>query len=425
MDILGYFIEHHRYMNAIGVGAIIALAFLFSKNRRAVNMRLVATALLLHFASAAFMLRTGVGRALMEAVATGVKRLYVVADEGIAFLFGGLINPAGSWGFIFAIKVLPVIVFFGALMSLLFYWGVVQKAVGFIARLMQPLLGTSGAETLCAVANSVLGQTEAPLLIRHYIKKMTKSEILLVMVSGMGTISGAILAVYASMGIPAQHLLSASFMAIPATILIAKILYPETETAETAQSASIAVDDQAQAKNMVDAISLGTIDGLHLALNVGAMLISFIALIALANSVLGYACILINSALLNVGSSYLVPVLSLQDVFAVVFAPFGWFLGLAGTDLWVAGQLIGIKVTINEMVAYSALLTAHLSERAVVLLTYALCGFSNFSCIGIQIGGIGALAPEKRALLSELGVYAVLGGTLANLLSSCVAGLLL
>lgn len=425
MDILGYFIEHNRYMNLVGVVAILFIAILFSQKRSRINVKLIFAALGMHFLFALFMLRTNIGRALMERVAGVVKNLYMVADEGIAFLFGGLINPAGPWGFVFAIKVLPVIVFFGALMSLLFYWGIVQKVVRAAARLMQPLLGTSGAETLCAVANSVLGQTEAPLLIRHYIKNMTRSEVLLVMVSGMGTISGAILAVYSSMGVPAQHLLSASFMAIPATILIAKILLPETENSETSGVAIENSTNVVQSRNMLDAISSGTIDGLQLALNVGAMLLSFIALIGLANSVLGFACAELNVFFVYVGLPYCVPVLSLQNIFALVFAPFGWFLGLSGSDLWVAGELIGIKVTINEMVAYTAMLKTQLSERAMVLLTYALCGFSNFSCIGIQIGGIGALAPEKRQLLSELGLYAVLGGTLANLLSACVAGLLL
>jgi CNT family concentrative nucleoside transporter len=277
---------------------------------------------------------------------------------------------------------------------------------------LQPLLGTSGAETLCAVANSFLGQTESPLLIRHYIKDMTKSEIMLVMISGMGTISGSILVVYAAIGVPIQYLLSASVMAIPATIMISKILYPETEHPKTMRGAQVEIE--ASTSNALEAISSGTSDGLQLALNVGAMLIAFVALIGLINSILSFVCITLS-----------LPVVSLQSLFGIIFSPFGWLLGLSGTEITAAGELIGIKVSVNEMLAFTQMVGMGLSQRAIALLTYALCGFANFSCIGIQIGGIGALAPSKRAVLSELGFRAVLGGTLANLLSAMVAGLLL
>ena len=242
----------------------------------------------------------------MQTIAEGINKLYLCADEGSQFFFGNLINPSGPWGFIFAFKVLPIIIFFGALMSLLFYLGVVQRCVAAISFIIRPLLGTSGAETLCTIANSFLGQTEAPLLIRNYLKNMTKSEILVVMVSGMGTISGAILMVFAAMGVPVVHLLTASVMAIPGTILIAKILYPETETPETARGATAAASP---ASNVLDAVSTGTTDGLYLALNVGAMLISFISVIALINVTLESGSTYLNTLLTSWGSPLSFPLL--------------------------------------------------------------------------------------------------------------------
>ena len=408
-----YLMEFNRYMNLVGIGAIIAIAWLCSNNKTKINYKTVSTALLLHIALAFFMLRTAVGVTVIGWIADIVGQLYRAAEGGIAFVFGGLANSNSAWGFIFAFKVLPIIIFFGSFMSLLFHWGIVQRAVGGVSYVLQPLLGTSGAETLCAIANSFLGQTEAPLLIRHYIKDMTKSEIMLVMVSGMGSISGAILVVYAAIGVPTVHLLTASIMSIPATILIAKMLYPETETPKTMRGA--AVETEKTTQNMLDALSAGATDGLQLALNVAAMLIAFIALIGLINSTLSFFCFQLGFT----------SCITLQSIFGIVFAPFGWLLGLQGAEATAAGELIGTKVAVNEMVAYTMMVGMGLSARAVALLTYALCGFSNFSCIGIQIGGIGALAPSKRAVLSELGFRAVLGGTLANLLSAMVAGLLL
>ena len=407
-----YLLEFNRYMNILGIGVILLIAWLCSHNRSKINFKTIGSAFILHFVIAFFVLKTAVGIGTIGVVADAVGKLYLAAEGGIQFLFGALARNDGPWGFVFAFKVLPIIIFFGAFMSLLFHWGIVQRAVGAVNYLLQPILGTSGAETLCAVANSFLGQTEAPLLIRHYIKDMTKSEIMLVMVSGMGTISGAILVVYAAIGIPVVHLLSASVMAIPATILIAKILYPETEHPKTMRGA--AVETKVLTQNALDAISMGASDGLMLALNVGAMLIAFIALIGLINSILLFFC-----GITGFGC------FTLQSLFGIVFAPFGWLLGLTGSEAHAAGELIGIKVAVNEMVAFTTMVGMALSPRAIMLLTYALCGFSNFSCIGIQIGGIGALAPEKRAVLSELGFRAVLGGALANLLSAMVAGLLL
>lgn len=418
MNLFAYLMEHNRYFNIVGIGAILVIAFLFSRNRSAINFKLIRNALFLQFVIAFGMLKTESGQFIVRKIADVVGSLYQFADKGSTFIFGNLTNPAGPWGFVFGFKVLPIIIFFGALMSWLFYIGVVPRVVSVITFVVRPFLGTSGSETLCAIANSFLGQTEAPLLVRNYLRGMTKSEMMLVMISGMATISGAILAVFAAMGVPVQHLLTSSVMAIPASILISKIIYPETEKSETSAGASAQFSSPAQ--NSIDALSSGTSDGLQLALNVGAMLVAFLSLLALLDATLGYGSSLVNTYLgLNL------PVLSLNLIFSYVFAPFGYMLGLTGDEALKAGQLLGIKVSVNELIAYSEMVTMHLSDRAQALLTYALCGFSNFSCIGIQVGGIGALVPEKRVWLCELGIYAVLGGALANLLSAMVAGLIL
>jgi concentrative nucleoside transporter, CNT family len=420
---ISFLLEHHRYLNIFGIITVLAIATVFSKHRRHISWRLVVTALLMQLGIAFLVLKTQRGNAVISYVADMVARLYQAAELGIQFLFGNLTNPAGEWGFIFAIRVLPIIIFFGAVMSVLFYLGVIQKAVGAVAFVVRPLLGTTGSETLCAIANSFLGQTEAPLLIRHYLKDMTASEVLVVMVSGMGTISGAILAVYANMGVPAVHLLAASVMAIPATILIAKILYPETE--RTKHATAIADEPISSSKNILDALASGTSDGLMLTLNVGAMLLAFIACIGLVNNILGWSCIQLQYIIDLIHLPLAIPCLTIQQILGYIFAPFGYLMGLEGSEIFAAGTLIGLKVGVNEMIAFREMLSMNLSPRTVSLLTYALCGFSNFSCIGIQLGGIGALAPSKRAILSELGIRAVFGAMLANLLSAFIAGLLL
>lgn len=409
MMMLDYFLQHNRYMNVVGILVILAIAFVFSRHKTRINYRLVATGLGLQFLIGLLVLRTSVGQLAVNKISFYITKLYQFADQGSGFVFGNLINADSPWGFIFAVKVLPIIIFFGAFMAVLFHFNIIQRIVGVVNFLIRPLLGTSGAETLCAISNSFLGQTEAPLLIRHYLADMTRSEMLVVMVSGMATISGAILVVYAAMGVPAPHLLASSVMSIPAAIIIAKILLPETEKAKTSDGEGLEVTPSVHTANVFDALATGTSDGLSLALNVGAMLISFLALLALLNAVL----------------SSIYPTLSLQFIFSYLFAPFGYLLGFTGTDALAAGQLIGTKVAVNELIAYGEMVQMHLSERANDILTYALCGFSNFSCIGIQIGGIGALVPSKRQWLTQLGLYAVLGGTLSNLLCAMMAGLLL
>lgn len=400
MSFVQYFSEYNRYMNVFGILVVIFIAFLFSKNRTKVKWKLIANALGLQFLIGFLALKTSGGETVLRFLSNGVTNLYSYAGEGSRFLFGPLVDQH-----IFAFSVLPIIIFFGALMSLLYHFGIIQQIVAVANFLIRPVLGTTGTETVCAVANSFLGQTEAPLLIKHYLKSITKSEMFVVMVSGMSTISGAILAVYASFGVPIKHLLAASVMAIPASILIAKILIPETEEQKVGNHLKL----EEPKGNALGAIASGTTDGLMLALNVAAMLVVFVSLIGLLNAILGW----------------LAPGLSLNVIFGWLFSPFAYLLGFKGVEAEKIAELLGIKVTINEFIAYSKMTTMNLSPRAQDIITYALCGFANFSCIGIQIGGIGVLVPERRQWLTQLGLYAVLGSSLANLLSALIAGILL
>ncbi len=416
-SIFTYFLEYNRYCNVLGIGAVLATTALFSSHRSRINIKLIFSALALQFAIGYAVLCTSVGSGFIEKLATGVGYLYQCAAAGTQFLFGNLATANGPWGHVFAIQVLPMIIFFGAFMALLFHLGIVQKIVSFLGALVRPILGTTGSETLCAVANTFLGQTEAPLLIRHYLANMTDSEILVVMISGMATTSGSILVVYASFGISVHHLLASSVMAIPAAILIAKILLPETETTQTATAT---VETPSAKGNVFEALSNGTSDGLFLTLNVAAMLLSFYSLIILLNLMIGGL-----GEWIAYFSGIALPPLSLNVIFSWLFAPIGYLFGFTGSDALSIGQLIGTKVSLNEFFAYRDLAAMGLSERATTIATYALCGFSNFSSIGIQIGGIGALAPTKKNVLTRLGLKAVFGGVLANILTALIAGLLL
>ncbi len=419
---LPYLIECNRYMNLIGIVVLVVLAYLCSNNRSQVNYKLVINGLLLQVALAIFVLKTTIGFTIFNSISIGISNLYDFAQVGIGFIFGSLADPAGPWGVVFAIRVLPIIVFFGAFTSLLFYLGIVQKIVWLLTRIIQPILGTSGVETLCAVANSFLGQTEAPLLIKHYLKNVTRSEMMVVMASGFATVSGSLLAVYASMGVPSLHMLAASVMAIPGSIVMSKILYPETEKSKLEEAEPAPVSNAA---NVLDAISTGTTDGLYLALNVGAMLISFLGLIALTNAVLGLVSTFGNYTLPFAGCPYILPALNLNLIFSYLFAPIAYLMGFLGQEALNVANLIGIKITVNEFVAFNTMLSTPLSLRTQAIVTYALCSFANFSCIGIQIGGIGVLVPEKRIWLSELGLRALFAATLANLISALIAGLLI
>lgn len=404
--LLDYMLQYDRYLSIFGILFIFSIAILCSENRSKINFKLVSSALLMQFMLAVFILKTSIGGIIFKGIAHGVEQLYLFAQSGANFVFGSLANPAGPWGVVFIIKVAPIIIFFGAFMALLYHLGIVQFLVKGITLAICPLLGTSGAETLCATANSMFGQTEAPLLIKNYLPNMTRSEVLVVMISGMATLSGSLLAVYGALGVPMIHLLSSSFMAIPGSILIAKMLIPETEKPETLKVSNLVC--KKTTSNILDAISTGTSDGLSLAVNVIAMLIAFISLIALVNALL-------------VGTTGL----SLDFVFGKMFANVARMLSISSADSTAAGTLLGQKLAINEFVAYANFTTAGLSGRAQVILTYALCGFANFSSIGIQIGGIGALIPSKRELITRLGLIALLGGTLTNLLNAAIASLLI
>lgn len=418
--LLGYLLEYNRYMNLIGIFFILLISFCFSHNRKKINYRLIISSLIMQVIIALFVLKIPAGKKVVEMIAHGVTRIYQFADVGAAFVFGSLINEQGPWGFIFAFKVVPVMIFFSAFTALLFHFYIIQYLVLLVNYCIRPFLKTSGAETLCAVANSFLGQTESPLLIRNYLSDMTKSELLVVMLSGMATISGSILVVFSAMGIPVTHMLAASLMSIPGSIMMAKILYPETEKPITSENKAITFE-RTQG-NVFDSISAGTSDGLMLALNVVAMLIAFLALLAFGNSLLNLIPTFLNTLL---PQAWQLPEITLASLFAYIFAPLGYLLGFSGSEALAAGQLLGIKVAVNEFIAYSEMLKMHLSSRTIDILTYALCGFSNFSCIGIQIGGIGALAPNQRKMITQLGLYAVMGAACSNVLTAMIASLLL
>lgn len=395
-------------MGILSIIVILGVAFLFSSHKKKVSPLLIVKALAMQFLLAFFILRTEVGSSIFVALSQGFKRLYQFADQGSSFVFGNLANPEGPWSFVFAIKVVPIIIFFGALMSLLYHLRIVQIFVRAVALVIRPLLGTSGAETLAVAANSMMGQTEAPLLIKNYLPKITRSEMLTIMTSGMCHLSGSLLAVYGAMGIPILHLLSASIMAIPGAILISKIIIPEVETPET--MAGDKQNHKPETKNVLDALSSGTSDGLRLAVNVAAMLIAFISVMAM-----------LDYLLFAVSGLFMAEGLTLNYVFGKLFYVVAILIDIDTADRAVAGALLGKKLVINEFVAYAEMAKHQLSERSTALLAYALAGFSNFAAIGIQIGGIGALCPEKRELLTKLGMRALLGGTLANLLNATIA----
>ena len=403
-----------RFIGILGVIVILGIAYLFSENKKKINWRLVATGLGLQIIFALIILKVPFGRKVFEAASGFITRILDFTAEGTTFLFGNLTDQA-TFGSIFALNVLPTIIFFSALMGILYYLGIMQAIVKFIAKGICKLLGTSGAETLSAVGNIFLGQTEAPLLVRPYISSMTKSEMTAIMVGGMATVAGGVMAGYVAMGINAGHLLAASIMAAPAGVVLAKMLVPETEEPETKDITNIEVEKTAS--NVVEAAANGASDGLMLALNVAAMLLAFVALIALFNYLIGL-----------VGGLFGFPELSLNWILGKLFSPLAFVMGVPTGDLSAAGSLLGQKVMINEFVAYSDLsaLSASgvLQEKTILIMTYALCGFANISSVAIQIGGIGAMAPNKKGTIAKLGFKALLGGALATCLTATIAGIL-
>lgn len=419
-----------RFTSLLGLAAIIGLAWLMSSHKSKFPLRMVIAGVLLQFAFALVILKTTFGKAVFVAVDKVFVGLLGCVDAGAEFVFGSDFQEH-----FFAFRVLPTIIFFSAFMSIFYYYGVIQKVVGVLAVVMQKTLGTSGAETLSAAANVFVGQTEAPLVIRPYISTMTKSELNAVMVGGFATMAGGVLGALSAMGINAGHLLAASVISAPGALLLSKVMLPETEEPRTRGHVNIDVDDESV--NVLEAISNGTTGGLSLALNVGAMLIVFLALIAVVNSLMGLAGDAFWHVAELVGQS--VPDdparWSLEGLLGWMFWPVAWLIGIESADCAEAGQLMGLKMATNEFVAYGRLAewtaTAAdggelvVSDRTRQLMTYALCGFANFSSIGIQLGGIGSLAPERRSDLAKLGLRAMIGGTLAAFMTACIAAVLL
>jgi CNT family concentrative nucleoside transporter len=396
-----------NFIGVLGLAVILAIAWAFSVDRSKIQPRIIVWGLILQFAFALLVMKTSVGVLIFGGISNVVTLALEKADAGSEFVFGRLANP-DTLGFIFAFKALPTIIYISSFFSVLYYLGILQKVVLFMAKIMVHTMGTSGAESLSCAANVFMGQTEAPLVVTPYIPKMTYSELCTLMVGGMATISGGMMAAYISMGIETRFLLAASVMNAPAAILISKILLPETGMPLTRGEVKLAVERTEV--NLIDAAARGAGAGLHLALNVGAMLIAFLSLVALVNWPLQY-----------VG-------LSLEQIFAWIFAPLAFVMGVPWADAGQIGTLFGQKLVLNEFVAYVDLVRLKtegtLSARSELIATYALCGFANLGSIGIQIGGIGGIAPTRKEDLAKLGLRVLLGGSLATFMTATIAGLL-
>ncbi len=416
-----------RLQPLCGLALITAVAYAVSTNRRAIKLRTVLWGLGLQFLFAVLALSRE-GQVIFGRLSDAIKALLAFATVGSAFVFGPIGNPSvwadmmnrifgpagAQYAVVFAFQIAPTIIFVAALFAILYYFGVMQVVVRAFAFVMNRVMGASGAESLNIAASIFMGQTEAPLTIRPYLTRMTESELMTVMTSGMAHISGGIMAAYIAFGVEPKHLLTAVIMTAPGTLLMAKMFVPETGTPETMGTVRLHIEKTDV--NVIDAAGRGTSEGLSLALNVTAMLISFVALIALVNAVLGH-----------LGGWAHLPGLSLQQIFGWVFAPVAWCLGVPWHDASVVGNLLGTRMVLNEFIAFAQLgpLRASLDPRSFTVATFALCGFANFSSIGIQIGGIGALVPERRHDLARLGLRAMFAGTLANFISACIAALLL
>jgi concentrative nucleoside transporter, CNT family len=416
-----------RLFSLFGMVVILAIAWALSTDRKAIRGRTVAWGLGLQILLALFVLKTSIGQQVFSWVGGKITRVLNLSYVGSDFVFGALGVPGGgqlpvkvgelsgtaALGFVFAFQILPTIIFVAAMFAILYHLGVMQVIVRAVAKLMTNLMGASGAESLNVAASIFMGQTEAPLTVRPFLNKMTQSELMCVMTAGMAHVSGSIMAAYIAFGVEAKHLLAAVIMTAPGTILLAKMLVPETGTPETA--GTVKLDDQRPDANVIGAAARGTSEGLHLALNVAAMLISFLSLVALVNLLLGKLGGLVGVSL------------SLQTILGYAFMPLALVMGVPWKDAFVIGDLLGTRMVLNELIAYSKLgtLKEALDPRTFTIATYALCGFANFSSIGIQIGGIGALAPERKQDLARLGLRALLAGTFANFLTACIAGVLL
>jgi concentrative nucleoside transporter, CNT family len=402
-----------RLTGVLGIAVILGLAYLFSTDRRAIKPKTIAWGLGLQFALGLFVLRVRSGQALFGALGSAAKHLLDFSYVGSAFVFGELGKSDSSLGLIFAFQVLPTIIFIAAFFAVLYHIGVMQIVIRAAAWVMTVIMGASGAESLNVAASIFMGQTEAPLTIRPFLPKLTKSELMTVMTSGMAHISGGMMAAYIRVGgADAKSLLTAVIMTAPGTLLMAKMLVPETEQPLTAGHVQMPATEKES--NVLGAIARGTVDGLHLALNVGAMLIVFLALLALLNAMMGWVHLHIGWFPYN-----------LQEVLGWIFSPIAWLIGIPWRDASTIGNLLGTRMVLNEFVAFAQLGTmkGSLDPRSFTIATFALCGFANFSSIGIQIGGIGALAPEQRDQLAKFGIRAMLAGTMANLISASIVGI--
>jgi CNT family concentrative nucleoside transporter len=408
-----------RIISLVGLFVMIGIGYVMSSAKKNIRWKTVINGVLLQFVLGAVILKTQLGQSFFNGANDVAISVLGYTRAGAEFLFGPLVQMPEmeksfgiGHGFCFAFMVLPTIIFMSALMGVLYHLGIMQKFVKMVAFVMIRLMGTSGAESLVAAANIFLGQTEAPLVIRPYIESLTQSELLAMMVAGMATLAGGVLAAYVGLGIDAGHLLAASVMSAPAALVMSKLILPELGKPVT--SGAYKMDIPATTSNVVDAAAAGASDGLQLALNVGAMLVAFIALVALVNGIMAY-----------VGGLFGFPQFGLELIFRYVFAPIAWVLGVPGADALAVGGLLGKRLVLNEFVAYIDLkaLKDLISPRSFIIATYALCGFANFGSIGIQIGGIGALAPTRRKDLALLGMRALIAGTLACFMTACIAGI--
>lgn len=393
----------------VGILALIACAYLLSENRSSINWKTVSRALLLQVGFAALVLYFPWGQSALASISGGVSSLLGFADAGIRFLFGDLADS----GFIFAVRVLPIIIFFSALISALYYLGIMQKVIEFIGGGIQKFLGTSKAESLVATGNIFLSQGESPLLVRPFLSRMTRSELFAVMAGGMASVAGSVLGGYAGLGVELKYLIAASFMAAPGSLMMAKIIVPERDVPLDQTNIEM---DKAQESNVIDALASGAMNGMKVAVAVGTMLVAFVSVIAM-----------VNTGLESFGELLGLNGITLQLLFGYLFSPLAWLIGVPSHEVLMAGSYIGQKVVMNEFVAFIDFVDhkALLSEHTQVIITFALCGFANIGSIAIQLGSIGVIAPERRAEVANLGIKAVIAGTLANLMSACLAGIVI
>ena len=406
-------------MSLVGMVVLLGLAVLLSKSRKDIRLRTVGGAFALQFAFGAFVLYVPFGKKILISVSDAVAKVIAYGNDGINFLFGDL-TATFNFGFIFALRVLPVIIFFSALISVLYYMGIMKWVINILGGALSKLLGTSRTESLSATANIFVGQTEAPLVIRPFIKTMTKSELFAVMCGGLASVAGSVLAGYASMGVPLEYLIAASFMAAPGGLLFAKLIMPETEKSTT-HLIQDDVADEDEPVNVIDAAASGAGSGLKLALNVGAMLLAFVGLIALVNGIFG-----------GIGGWFGMPYITLELILGYVFSPLAFLIGVPWHEATIVGSFIGQKLVVNEFVAYLDFMpylaedsVLVLSEKSKAIVAFALCGFANLSSIAILLGGLGGIAPSRRAEIAKFGLLAVAAGTLSNLMSATIAGLFL